>query len=165
MAASAAISAKQLDMTRALAVAELAKAMLRRKDCAVRLRAGTCHIIWSTALRRSSTVCSRTMAISSGGYGSCCASAGTSDDKISSDTPQLHGVLVAWSREVGADRSLCAQDGRRSGAGAEGAPTGYLMNRISEYFGNGQRSSATIFSSWSATSRTPSIAGITLSRM
>jgi len=30
----------------------------------------------------------------------------------------------------------------------------YLMNKISEYFGSGQRSSATIFSSWSPTSRT-----------
>ena len=41
----------------------------------------------------------------------------------------------------------------------------YLMNSISEYFGSGQRSSATSFSSRSATSRTSSIAGITVSRM
>ena len=39
----------------------------------------------------------------------------------------------------------------------------YLMNRISEYFGSGQRSSATIRSSLSATSRTASIAGMTVS--
>ena len=41
----------------------------------------------------------------------------------------------------------------------------YLMNSISEYFGSGHRSSATIRSSLSATSRTASIAGMTLSRM
>src|SRR5215213_1337867 len=41
----------------------------------------------------------------------------------------------------------------------------YLMNSTSLYFGSGHRSSATIFSSLSATSRTLSIAGITLSRM
>ena len=41
----------------------------------------------------------------------------------------------------------------------------YLMKSISEYFGSGQRSSATSFSSRSATSRTSSIAGITVSRM
>ncbi len=37
------------------------------------------------------------------------------------------------------------------------------MNSISEYFGNGHRSSATILSSLSATSRTSSIAGSTRS--
>ncbi len=41
----------------------------------------------------------------------------------------------------------------------------YLMNSISEYFGNGHRSSATIRSSVSAIARTPSIAGSTSSRM
>ena len=40
-----------------------------------------------------------------------------------------------------------------------GARDGYLMNSISEYFGSGHRSSATSFSSRSATSRTSSIAG------
>jgi hypothetical protein len=44
-------------------------------------------------------------------------------------------------------------------------PAPYLMNSISEYFGSGQRSSATSFSRRSATSRTSSIAGITVSRM
>jgi hypothetical protein len=39
------------------------------------------------------------------------------------------------------------------------------MKSISSYFGSGQRSSATIFSSRSATLRTASIAGITVSRM
>src|SRR6202008_251309 len=38
----------------------------------------------------------------------------------------------------------------------------YLMKRISEYFGSGQSSSGTIFSSRSATARTASIAGTTL---
>ena len=38
----------------------------------------------------------------------------------------------------------------------------YLMKRISEYFGSGQRSSGTIFSSRSATSRVASMAGMTL---
>lgn len=42
---------------------------------------------------------------------------------------------------------------------------GYLMNRISEYFGSGHRSSATSFSSLSAISRTAFIAGMTVSRM
>src|SRR3954470_13850838 len=41
----------------------------------------------------------------------------------------------------------------------------YLMNSISEYFGSGHRSSATMRSRRSATSRTASIAGITLSRI
>src|SRR5262249_43987096 len=41
----------------------------------------------------------------------------------------------------------------------------YLMNSISEYFGSGHRSSATTCSSLSPTSRTPAIAGMTLSRM
>ncbi len=41
----------------------------------------------------------------------------------------------------------------------------YLMNRISEYFGSGQRSSATSFSSLSASVRTVVIAGRTVSRM
>jgi len=41
----------------------------------------------------------------------------------------------------------------------------YLINSISEYFGKGHRSSATSFSSRSATSRTSSIATITVSRM
>ena len=40
----------------------------------------------------------------------------------------------------------------------------YLMKRISEYFGNGQRSSATIFSSSSPTSRTRASAASWLSR-
>ena len=39
------------------------------------------------------------------------------------------------------------------------------MNRISEYFGSGHRSSATTFSSLSAASRTSAIAGTTESRM
>ena len=41
----------------------------------------------------------------------------------------------------------------------------YLMNSISEYFGSGHKSSATSFSKRSATSRTSSIAGMTVSRM
>ncbi len=41
----------------------------------------------------------------------------------------------------------------------------YLMKSISEYFGSGHRSSATSFSSRSATSRVSSIAAITVSRM
>jgi hypothetical protein len=45
-----------------------------------------------------------------------------------------------------------------------GARRHYLMNSISEYFGSGQRSSATSFSRRSATSRTSSIAPITESR-
>jgi hypothetical protein len=40
----------------------------------------------------------------------------------------------------------------------------YLMKSISSYFGSGQRSSLTTFSSWSAASRTSSIAGTCLSR-
>jgi hypothetical protein len=40
-----------------------------------------------------------------------------------------------------------------------------LMNSIVEYFASGQRSSATMLSSRSATARTASIAGITVSRM
>jgi hypothetical protein len=40
-----------------------------------------------------------------------------------------------------------------------------LINSTSLYFGSGHRSSATIFSSLSATSRAAFIAGITLSRM
>ena len=39
----------------------------------------------------------------------------------------------------------------------------YLMKRISEYFGSGQRSSGTMRSSRSATSRTAAIAGMTVS--
>jgi hypothetical protein len=49
---------------------------------------------------------------------------------------------------------------------ASGTPrTGpdYLMKRISEYFGSGQRSSGTILSRRSATSRARFIAGITFS--
>jgi hypothetical protein len=41
----------------------------------------------------------------------------------------------------------------------------YLMKSISEYLGSGQRSSGTSFSKRSATSRTSSIAGTTVSRM
>ena len=41
----------------------------------------------------------------------------------------------------------------------------YLMKRISEYFGSGQRSSATVRSSPSAIRSTSSIAGSTVSRM
>lgn len=51
---------------------------------------------------------------------------------------------------------------KHSGAGQEGRP--YLMNRISEYFGSGQRSSATMPSSRSPSSRTFPIAVIWLSR-
>jgi hypothetical protein len=40
----------------------------------------------------------------------------------------------------------------------------YLMNRISEYFGSGQRSSATTVSSWSPSSRTRASAVSWLSR-
>ena len=46
-----------------------------------------------------------------------------------------------------------------------GARRAHLMNSISEYFGSGQRSSAMIRSSLSATSRTAPIAGRTVSRM
>jgi hypothetical protein len=54
--------------------------------------------------------------------------------------------------------------GRTQGrAGGRGAP--YLMNSISEYFGSGHRSSATMCSSRSATARVDSIAGMTVSRM
>ena len=49
-------------------------------------------------------------------------------------------------------------------AGARGRPTRYLMNSISAYFGSGHRSSATIFSSRSPSSRTLAIAVIWLSR-
>ena len=41
----------------------------------------------------------------------------------------------------------------------------YLMKRISAYFGSGHRSSGTMPSSRSATSRTAAIAGSTVSRM
>ena len=54
-------------------------------------------------------------------------------------------------------RGLASAARRRSG--------GYLMNSISEYFGSGQRSSATTRSSRSAIARTPSMAGTTSSRM
>ncbi len=54
-----------------------------------------------------------------------------------------------------------------TGRSGEAQPFGlrYLMKSISEYFGSGHRSSATMRSSLSATSRTASIAGITVSRM
>ena len=53
----------------------------------------------------------------------------------------------------------------RFSATRTGKPQNYLMKSISEYFGNGHRSSATRPSSLSAVSRVLSIAGITLSRM
>ena len=65
------------------------------------------------------------------------------------------------------DRGTPAPPARKRGHGGNSnAPDNtYLMNRISEYLGSGHRSSATTFSSLSATTRTSAIAGNTLSCM
>lgn len=74
----------------------------------------------------------------------------------------------AWHRSThpgDRGRGICAScTSSWAGCRRRGEPP-YLMNRISEYLGSGQRSSATSFSSLSATRRTASIAGITVSRM
>ena len=54
---------------------------------------------------------------------------------------------------------------RRHGLERSNPSTGFLMNRISEYFGSGHRSSATTFSSLSAASRTSAHRGVTTSRI
>jgi len=68
----------------------------------------------------------------------------------------------AWAAEP---RAADAQRERSHGSGEWIARVPYLMKSISEYFGSGQRSSATIRSRRSAIARTPSIAGTTSSRM
>jgi len=73
----------------------------------------------------------------------------------------------AWRtdrRSTGSTIGQHASDrGRRSAKRPR--PSGHLIKSISWYLGSGHRSSATSFSSRSATSRTSSIAGMTVSRM
>ena len=78
-------------------------------------------------------------------------------------------VLSAVGGVLAVVAALLVPRPRRSGRGPHPRPrpppsAAYLMKRISLYFGSGQRSSATIFSSWSPSSRTRSIAVIWLSR-
>jgi hypothetical protein len=66
---------------------------------------------------------------------------------------------------VKANRRAVAPQKRLPGGQRATKPAVYLTKRISEYFGSGQRSSATMPSSVSATSRTAPIAGMIVSRV
>jgi hypothetical protein len=86
----------------------------------------------------------------------------------------LWGSLGAWFAGRWWTQPASGTSPRSGGASPSGpgsrassrarSPRLYLMKRISEYFGSGQRSSATTFSSLSAASRTLAIAASWLSR-
>ena len=113
---------------------------------------------WPTSISRRSTSRVRLSIVS--------AQAG--EDSVSTEDGPVERLPLP-NRAANSDSQRVVERRKRRIYGAsEASRVGvrcYLMNSTSEYFGSGQRSSATSFSSLSAISRTSFIAGMTVSRM